>query len=285
MSLEEIRPTDRALVMDMVREAGVDVTDWSNGKRGAEGAASNPKYCYEWAFLQPRMIAVLNLWHAEMEEDAGVVTSRINLRKHIMREEGARRKARANSMDRIIQTAFRESLPIRVIVLAGKRREIDEGVRVSQASKRLLDPVPWVVHLYDDHTGECVLVRGGQTPTAAASSDDEFEGFEGEVRQRFARHRTRESRLRRAKLDEAKKRNDGRLKCEVPFCGFDFGERYGAIGEDYAHVHHLEPLSDAPDTGRTVTLDQLAVVCANCHAMIHVGGQCRELDDLIPPPR
>jgi len=285
MSLEEIKPTDRALVMDLVREAGVDVADWSNGKRGAQGAASNPKYCYDWAFLQPGRVVVLNLWHAEMHEVKGAVFACLNLKEHIRRDYVAPRRARAASMDRIIETAFQDGLPVRVIVLAGKRREIDEDVRVSRASKRLLDPMPWVVSRYDNHTGECVIVRGGWAPAAAASSDDKFEGFEGEVRQRFARHRTRESRLRRAKLDEAKKLNDGRLKCEVPYCGFDFGERYGAIGEDYAHVHHLEPLSDAPDTGRTVTLDQLAVVCANCHAMIHVGGQCRELDGLIPPPR
>jgi predicted HNH restriction endonuclease len=82
-------------------------------------------------------------------------------------------------------------------------------------------------------------------------------------------------------LKEARSKNGGRLICEAPNCGFDFLKRYGAIGEGYAQIHHLEPLSAAPRIGRIITLDKLAVVCANCHAMIHVGGQCRPLASLI----
>jgi hypothetical protein len=34
--------------------------------------------------------------------------------------------------------------------------------------------------------------------------------------------------------------------------------------------------------GREVKLKDLAVVCANCHVMIHMGGKCRPLAGLIP---
>jgi hypothetical protein len=117
----------------------------------------------------------------------------------------------------------------------------------------------------------------------SAGLDDSIAALEGEVRSRMVRHRFRERELREAKLAEAKRRDpDGRLRCAVPGCGFDFQAVYGALGVGYAQVHHLRPLSEAVAPVKT-TLGDLAVVCANCHAMIHVGGGCRPLPGLISP--
>jgi hypothetical protein len=113
-------------------------------------------------------------------------------------------------------------------------------------------------------------------------SDLELTAVEGAVRLRLVKHRSRERALRRAKLNAATE--SGRLRCEVPGCGFDFEERYGPLGRGYAQVHHLLPLA-AMDEARAVSLDDLAVVCANCHAMIHIGGKSRELKGLIPMSR
>jgi hypothetical protein len=44
--LESIRPTTSRRVIDLVQEAGVDVSDWSNFKGGAADAGRNPRYCY-----------------------------------------------------------------------------------------------------------------------------------------------------------------------------------------------------------------------------------------------
>ncbi|MFC1474784.1 HNH endonuclease [bacterium] len=60
--------------------------------------------------------------------------------------------------------------------------------------------------------------------------------------------------------------NDGVLKCEV--CDFVFEEYYGEIGKDYIECHHVIPLSES-DNNRTTNLDDLSIVCANCHRMIH----------------
>lgn len=45
VELESLRPVARRRVMDFVRDAGVDVSDWRNYEGGV--AAANPKYCYE----------------------------------------------------------------------------------------------------------------------------------------------------------------------------------------------------------------------------------------------
>jgi 5-methylcytosine-specific restriction protein A len=58
----------------------------------------------------------------------------------------------------------------------------------------------------------------------------------------------------------------GRLVCEV--CGFDFAEYYGAIGHGFAECHHTIPVAQLTEDHRT-RLAELAIVCANCHRMIH----------------
>jgi 5-methylcytosine-specific restriction protein A len=57
------------------------------------------------------------------------------------------------------------------------------------------------------------------------------------------------------------------LACVV--CGFDFEARYGPWGAGFAEVHHVVPLSAAGAPRETNPLTDLAVVCANCHRMIH----------------
>lgn len=100
---------------------------------------------------------------------------------------------------------------------------------------------------------------------------------EGELRLALHRHRARERWLRDRKLDEAKAIHGGRLPCEV--CRFDFFEAYGDMGRDFAQVHHLKPLADRTRPSQT-SLDDLAVVCGNCHLMIHRGNQARPLDEV-----
>ncbi len=128
-------------------------------------------------------------------------------------------------------------------------------------------------HLWAEHIGASSL--------GDVFVDDEITAFEGEERITLVRHRKREQKLRDAKLKQAQQKNQGRLICEVPGCNFDFEKVYGELGKDFAHVHHLKPLADRESPSKT-SLDDLAVVCTNCHSMIHRGGKCRSLGELIP---
>jgi 5-methylcytosine-specific restriction protein A len=122
----------------------------------------------------------------------------------------------------------------------------------------------------------------GKTDAGLGKGDPELAALEGEERRRFVHHRARERALRGAKLNQARSASmDGRLRCEVPGCGFDFEAVYGSVGAGFAHIHHLRPLAEA--TAPTVTkLADLAIVCANCHSIIHRGGACRPIETLIP---
>jgi 5-methylcytosine-specific restriction protein A len=122
----------------------------------------------------------------------------------------------------------------------------------------------------------------GITSIELGKADPELALLEGSKKRIFITHRSRERALREAKIKQAiNQSHDGRLRCEVPECGFDFEAVYGSLGVGFAHVHHLKPLAEA--NAPTITrLEDLAVVCANCHAMVHVGGECRDLITLIP---
>jgi 5-methylcytosine-specific restriction enzyme A len=128
--LEELKPNAKNRIMDLVSAAGIDVSDWANFEGGDKRAASNPKYCYEWSFVNPGGIIVINLWHASMQERKGIVSIDMNLRKRVHKylQVGGKevRKARAERFDLAIQEAAKNLLPIRVVVNDGQMRDSDD---------------------------------------------------------------------------------------------------------------------------------------------------------------
>jgi 5-methylcytosine-specific restriction protein A len=80
-------------------------------------------------------------------------------------------------------------------------------------------------------------------------------------------HKTRE---RDKKIVAVKKNKtlseSGKLDCEA--CAFDFYQYYGDIGYRFIECHHRTPLNLFKKESIT-TLQDLALVCSNCHRMIH----------------
>jgi len=101
-----------------------------------------------------------------------------------------------------------------------------------------------------------------ETESEQPDEKEVFLGLDGRSRAIVSRVRERSPRLRAAALEI-----HGYL-CQV--CGFDFGKIYGAWGRDFIEVHHVQALGAAPNEGVEVdpAID-LAVVCSNCHRMIH----------------
>lgn len=102
---------------------------------------------------------------------------------------------------------------------------------------------------------------------APAVPDPDLEGAareEGGVRLVEHLRRERDPSLKPRKIEQAKKQGLS-IACEV--CGFDFLQAYGPRGRDYIECHHRTPLHV---TGPTKTsLNDLALICSNCHRMIH----------------
>ena len=114
-------------------------------------------------------------------------------------------------------------------------------------------------------------------PAFAGEDDPEtHEAQEGKVLTRL--HRIRE---RNRKLVKDKKKavmvKLGCLRCEA--CGFDFAEKYGPTGNGLIDVHHTKPIHTLRP-GDVTRLDDLALLCANCHRMVHSSRQWLTVEQL-----
>jgi 5-methylcytosine-specific restriction protein A len=65
-------------------------------------------------------------------------------------------------------------------------------------------------------------------------------------------------------------------ECKV--CGFSFSAKYGEIGDGYIECHHLRPMS--MDEARPTKLEEVTVLCANCHRMAHRRSPPYSVDEL-----
>jgi hypothetical protein len=63
-------------------------------------------------------------------------------------------------------------------------------------------------------------------------------------------------------------------------CGFNFGAVYGPLAEGFIHVHHVKPLSEIGVEYEVDPVADLRPVCANCHTVIHLGGECRGIEEV-----
>ena len=63
-------------------------------------------------------------------------------------------------------------------------------------------------------------------------------------------------------------------------CGFSFGAVYGEMAQGYIHVHHVRPLSEVGGEYEVDAVEDLRPVCPNCHAVLHLGGVCRSIDEV-----
>lgn len=88
---------------------------------------------------------------------------------------------------------------------------------------------------------------------------------EGAIIEKLHRFRERDRNLVAA-AKAAFLQKHGQLLCTI--CGFSFHLAYGELGKDFIEAHHLKPISERTKAEET-KLDDLAMVCANCHRMIH----------------
>ena len=69
--------------------------------------------------------------------------------------------------------------------------------------------------------------------------------------------------------------NEARSACLAHYgyscviCGFNFESTYGAIGQNFAHVHHIRPISSIGQEHTIDPIEDLRPVCPNCHSMLH----------------
>ncbi len=259
--LPDLQPTARHHVFDLVAESGFDMTDWIQSFKKPTGYKANPKYCYEWSFIQPGKLVLLNLWYSAMRDEDGRIVQRNNFRADAEYHRTVTRKVawakRAQRLDDALQTALRENLPVRVIVNDGKQRNRnDPELRPSQVTARELDPEPWTISDYDWNTGQHELTRGIFAQQCVDQFDlDLADKAEPQRTQVTSTPYARDPAVRRRVLLRSKG------KCEL--CGRAGFEM--ASGALYLETHHVIPLSSGgPDRDSNVV-----ALCADDHRRAH----------------
>lgn len=267
MNIEDLKPEVRLRVMDLVAEAGIDVSDWVKFKGGEEKAASNPKYCYEWSYEDTsKKLIVLNLWYDNLEYLDGDIVQRLNMRKIANNVTSSAQSRRAIKMDFSLQKADRTCWPLRVVICDGVQREQKEGRTKSTAESRILDSESWHLRSYDYDSGDCLLVRGQPSPQYV----DQFEPLElpeGETKRKEATGQVfeRSPQVRNYVL--------ARAKGECEWCGAKgFETRAGSV---YLETHHIQPLSE----NGTDTVFNVIALCPNHHREAHFGMTAESFKD------
>jgi HNH endonuclease len=114
------------------------------------------------------------------------------------------------------------------------------------------------------------------TPDPLMAAVNSMTAREGRLKlvEHFRRERNRE--IIKAKKQQVL-RVTGCLTCEA--CGFDFERVYGYLGRGFCEVHHKVPLAEV-GTEVTTRLEDLAILCANCHRMIHRTNPFKSIEEL-----
>lgn len=107
--------------------------------------------------------------------------------------------------------------------------------------------------------------RPAAVATPGKIPDADFSAMEGEPRIFLHLRRERDTSLVAAKRASARN-SSGQLECEV--CGFVAELAYPGLSAGLCEVHHRRPLSELAGSTET-RLDDLAVLCPNCHRAIH----------------
>lgn len=187
--------------------------------------------------------------HAHEDRDAnfrspGGVSYKINnLRAS---HPGQTSTLRATEREKKVVNAFLQ----RRLVMVGGAREIRQTIAADE------DPAGIAEELYD-------LVFSSEDPLRQSKAQFVCEGDETMA---LGLRRSRDASLRKAKIEATLQAGHG-LACEV--CSFNFELFYGARGQGYIEVHHKTPLHVSGPT--QTSLNDLALLCSNCHRMIHRG--------------
>ena len=80
---------------------------------------------------------------------------------------------------------------------------------------------------------------------------------------------------RNSKLSKDVKKHLG-YTCQV--CNTNFEKTYGELGKEYIEAHHLKPIAGLTGKVAMDPLKDFAVLCANCHRMVHRSGLVDDIE-------
>lgn len=124
---------------------------------------------------------------------------------------------------------------------------------------------PWVTFFDRDRRNNGWAYRPVTATNPSLLSESDLMAIEGNPQMYFHLRRERDAVIAKAKRDSFIA-NHGELYCEC--CSFKTDSVYSDLGYDVCEIHHRSPLALASGPVKTM-LNDLAVLCPNCHRAIH----------------
>lgn len=169
--------------------------------------------------------------------------------------------------------------PIEELFLPKLNQFYRENPDINVQPKDRFDKIDWNWVVQDFHLFVYRQVLGlYKNEVAESDIQDEHidEVVEGKSKVAIHKRYERNSALVR-KVKKQRLKDDPLLQCEV--CGFSYLDTYGDIGKGFIEAHHLNPIGER-DGEQVTNKKDLALVCSNCHNMIHKGAPVFELEEL-----
>ena len=187
-----------------------------------------------------------------VRRNGGLATAK---RMLLPRNDGQRK-----GLDALLE-ANRPDLTVEAIVLQPKFRSLFSAAEIVAARERLGE--------YGKAIAEHLARRERLFPDELEPGLKYVEGARNQVR---VNAYERDKKARDACL-----KHHGRT-CVV--CAFNFEFRYGELGKNFIHVHHLNPLAHTDGEYELDPVADLRPVCPNCHAMLHRGESVLSIEEL-----
>jgi 5-methylcytosine-specific restriction protein A len=160
-----------------------------------------------------------------------------------------RNAGQRKGLDALLE-AERPDLTVEAVILRRKFRSLFSAAEIATARERLGE--------YGKAIAAHISARERLFPDELEPGQNYMEGAKKQVRvNAFERN----PKARKACLNH--------YGCNCAVCGFNFQSRYGKLGKDFIHVHHLKPGSLTDGEYELDPVADLRPVCPNCHAMLH----------------
>lgn len=185
MTISDLNPIETKPVRELLKDAGMDVSDWALGKGGQsiENPNANSYRNSYWSFAD-RNVTVLCIWLTQLNEDALSIYCDVNMQALINHESSyltnpqisagekiaiRMRLNKAREFHRMAFEAFKKRLSVRIIILG---RDVGGENEAEHAEARRLDDEPWSIESFDGMSGHMRLRRGLFFPKEAVSEDE-----------------------------------------------------------------------------------------------------------------
>lgn len=143
---EKLLPKTRELVMNITKSIGMDIP-WENT---SGPAASNPNYCYRWAFEDDNnKVALFLIWHDHIEEKDGTLIYRYTNEDY---SDSPVWQTRAKKVNQALSKALQGNYEVRAAICS---RPLQKD-KASVVECRELDPVRWDIQ---KEGSDYILVR------------------------------------------------------------------------------------------------------------------------------